>query len=179
MVPIKIRPIEIKDAEAFSYVRITSWKQTYKDIIPPALLDMLDIDKDVEELKKALIDSGNVKKLRYVAELNDKIVGIGSCGSASGMDSSYGKIYAIYLLDEVKHIGIGKALMIRMAEDLANRGYRALVLQVLKDNLNARRFYEALGGSIMSEGMFQYKGFYLPEVIYEWKHIDNLLQNRK
>lgn len=169
-----IRRAELKDAGDIARVRITAWKQSYKDIIPGALLAKLDIDKDRARLQQTFADPNN-KSFRFVVELDEKIVGMGACGAARGSaDPKRGEVYAIYLLDEAKGQGIGRNFMREMAEVLEANGYTSLQVNVLENNKAARDFYEALGGKCSGSGMFKYEGFELPDVTYVWDDIQTL-----
>jgi len=50
----------------------------------------------------------------------------------------------------------------------------ALRIGCLAANAPARRFYEATGGRLVGERLFDEEGVLLPEVIYEWPDIRHL-----
>jgi hypothetical protein len=54
---------------------------------------------------------------------------------------------------------------------LAAQGFRSAGLWVLKDNLPARRFYEALGGRLGPEQFFDLGGQTVTEVAYRFEPI--------
>ncbi len=62
------------------------------------------------------------------------------------------EIATLYLLRSAQGTGLGRALFIAGARVMAARGAGALVLWVLRDNLNARGFYERLGGVVDLSG---------------------------
>ena len=64
-------------------------------------------------------------------------------------------------------MGYGRLLVTQVAHDLASRGYRSLVIWVLKDN-PARRFYERLGGRLAAEKVVEIGGRPLLDVAYVW-----------
>lgn len=163
------------DAPRIAYVRITGWHQSYKGIIPDALLDKLDIDDDETRVRAAIEDITN-KSLRFVVETEGVVTGIGACGPArGGHDEKRAAVYAIYLLDETKGRGIGSAFMRHMAGALAEAGYESLEVGVLEKNETARKFYEKLGGKLKGNGIFSYEGFDLPDVTYFWDDIRVLM----
>jgi hypothetical protein len=45
----------------------------------------------------------------------------------------------------------------------------------LAANAPARRFYEAIGGRLVGERLFDEQGVMLPEVVYEWTDIETLV----
>ena len=171
-----IRRAEVKDAPDIARVRITGWKQSYKGIVPDVLLAKLDMEADRARVEQGLTDPAN-KTLRFVLELDKKIVGIGACGKArDAEDPKRGEVYAIYLLDEAKRQGLGANFMREMAEALAANGYESLQLNVLKQNVPARKFYEKLGGKLEGNGVFKFEGVELPDVMYVWEDIRNLIE---
>lgn len=176
MESFKIRRAEAKDAHAIATVRITGWKQSYKGMMPDELLDKLDIDADAERLREAFADREN-KSLRFVVELEGKIVGMGACGKARNTeDDRCGEVYAIYLLNEAKGQGIGRNFMREMVEVLMANGYESLQVRVLESNEPARKFYEKLGGRVAGKGVFTYDGFEMPDVTYVWADIGAMIK---
>jgi ribosomal protein S18 acetylase RimI-like enzyme len=135
------------------------------------LLSKLDIEADKQRVEKAFTDPAN-HALRFVAEQQKNIVGMGVCGlERCGEDSSRGEVYALYLLDEAKRKGTGRAMMRKMAEALMEKSCTSLQLSVLENNAPARAFYERLGGVFLRKGFFTYEGFELPDVTYLWEDI--------
>jgi ribosomal protein S18 acetylase RimI-like enzyme len=68
--------------------------------------------------------------------------------------------------------GLGRRLVQAVAADLAQKGMTTLQIGCLAANAPARRFYEAIGGRLVSERLFDEDGVMLPEVVYEWANID-------
>lgn len=164
-----IRRATIEDSDRIAFVRITGWKQSYKGLMPDALLDRLDMKADAERVRAVMADGSN-RSLRFVVEQNGVVVGMGACGPARGNEGlrGQGEVYAIYLLDEVKRQGIGEAFMREMAKAMTAQGLTSLQVCVLENNAPARKFYEKLGGKLQKSGIFTYEGFQLPDVTYVW-----------
>ena len=172
---VTIRKAELKDADDIARVRITGWRQSYVGMMPQALLDKLDIKADKKRVVEAMSNPEN-QSCRFVTEVDGKVVGIAACGpKREAGNAGRAEVYAIYLLDEAKGRGIGKALMQEMATALYAQGFTSLELGVLKENKAARAFYEGLGGKHVHEGAFKYDGFEMPDVVYEWKDIRTLM----
>jgi len=166
---INIRRASIGDADRIAFVRITGWLQSYKGLMPDALLSRLDMKADAERVRAVLRDGSN-HSLRFVVEKDNIIVGMGACGRARGDEGTKGRgeVYAIYLLDEAKRQGIGEAFMRGMAKGMLAQGLVSLQVCVLENNAPARKFYEKLGGMLEKSGIFTYEGFQLPDVTYFW-----------
>lgn len=74
-------------------------------------------------------------------------------------DPTYsGELYGIYLLAGRQRGGIGRRLVRRVAERLADEGMRSMLLWVLKENESARGFYEARGGRCLREKTIEIGG---------------------
>ena len=116
----------------------------------------------------------------YVAECADQIIGFASCGSQrteslsiSGYD---GEITSIYLLCAHQRQGIGKALFCAMTKELLQRGYRGVALWVLRDNVQARGFYDWCQGRIVADREDVRGETVLIEVAYAWPDLVSLNQ---
>ena len=87
-----------------------------------------------------------------------------------------GELYAIYLLPEYTRMGIGRQLLLSMAECLHLQGMHAMLIWVLAQN-PARYFYEALGGVYLREQPIAIGPQTLPEVAYGWPDLAGLLHS--
>jgi GNAT superfamily N-acetyltransferase len=78
---------------------------------------------------------------------NDRPAGVMVAGGTcdDDLDSSYGEIRSIYLMEGVWGNGYGTAFLGWGIERLAEFGYRNAALWVLEDNKRARSFYERFG----------------------------------
>jgi len=171
---VLIRRAVKEDAHALATVRVTGWHQSYAGLMPVELLSKLSIEADRLRVEKAFADPGN-KALRFVAEQHENIIGMGGCGRLrTGDIESRGEVYALYLLDDAKRKGTGRAMMEKMWEALIAEGCTSLQLSVLENNAPARAFYERLGGVLSHKGTFTYGGFELPDVTYVWEDIRQL-----
>lgn len=169
-----IRRAVKEDAHALATVRVTGWHQSYAGLMPVELLSKLSIEADRQRVGKAFADPDN-KALRFVAEQHKNIIGMGVCGpERHGKTPARGEVYALYLLDEAKRKGTGRAMMEKMSAALIDAGFTSLQLSVLENNAPARAFYERLGGVLAHKGTFTYGGFELPDVTYVWEDIRQL-----
>lgn len=168
---VLIRRATKEDAQALATVRVIGWHQSYTGLMPVEVLSGLSIEADRLRVEKAFADPQN-KALRFVAEQHKNIIGMGVCGpERSGKISARGEVYALYLLDEAKRKGTGRAMMLKVSAALIDEGFTSLQLSVLENNAPARAFYERLGGVLSHKGVFTYGGFELPDVTYLWEDI--------
>ena len=107
------------------------------------------------------------------------VVGFGSCGRQSVAELSEkfdGEFQAIYVLKAAQRQGVGRQLMITLAEDLLQRGFRSGSLWVLRENAPARRFYERLNGQIVGEREERRgQDTVLSEIAYGWQDLKAML----
>ena len=75
---------------------------------------------------------------------------------------------AIYLLDRVKRRGIGRALFAGLDARARERGHRSAGLWVLASNVEARRFYEGVGGRVSVTREDEHSAATLHEIAYVW-----------
>ena len=104
------------------------------------------------------------------------VVGFAHGGPESKDNPVYeGEIYAIYLLREYQRLGLGRRLLISVAEQLQNDGMSSFLLWVFEENHSARRFYESMGGELADRMEVNIGGADLVEVAYGWNDIDRLV----
>lgn len=169
---IALREATPADAAAIGALHVACWHETYSGILPAPMLPGLSVEMRTDMWRAILEDSDAFGgAVVFVAVQEDRIVGFGSCGAQrdpalieAGFD---GEIGALYVLQAYQAQGIGRALM----RALANRGHQAVSLWVLRDNVSARGFYEALGGAIVGERI----DGSLVELAYGWPDAARLL----
>lgn len=109
----------------------------------------------------------------YVAEDEHEIVGLAMGMPGEAQDQpQIGEIAALYVRASHQGRGLGRRLLQAVAADLARQGMVALQIGCLAANAPARRFYEAAGGRLIGERLFDEDGIQLPEVVYEWALAD-------
>ncbi|MBD7986262.1 GNAT family N-acetyltransferase [Sporosarcina sp. Sa2YVA2] len=168
-VTFNIRKAEIADAAEIAKVHVDSWKTTYDNIVPNEYLASLSYESR-EQMWTNAIPHGDM----YVAENNSgQIVGFAKGGKErSGNYKGYdGELYAIYILQEYQGIGMGKALVKSIIEDLVDIGIHSMLVLVLEDN-NSRKFYESLGGRKIDTVAVEIGGKKFSELVYGWKNIE-------
>ena len=127
---ILIRPPEPDEREAFIRMALASWLDTYDGLLPADTVrqapDMITkaADKRFNEFR--------------VAVSGDKLLGYYSLGDAN---------YLWHLYVDPAHFrqGLGKTLLTAAEDEIRQRGFPAVELDVTKGNDRAVRFYEAQG----------------------------------
>ena len=89
-----------------------------------------------------------------------------------------GEIFAIYVLDEYQRQGIGHLLFSAAAQHFLKHGIESMLLWVFKENHQARRFYDSMGGEYLDHKTVTIGGTDLVMVSYGWKYIDTLFAGK-
>jgi GNAT superfamily N-acetyltransferase len=171
MNPAVVRAAGIEDADGIAAVHVTSWRETYRGMVPDAFLENLSVARRAAQWRSSLSDPSNVYHRAWVAELNGQIVGFANYGFPQEEDEEFdGELYAIYLLKYAQGRGIGKALFAEAAKGLLALGSSSMLVWVLKEN-PARGFYEHLGGVYLREKPIEIGGARLMEAAYGWREL--------
>jgi ribosomal protein S18 acetylase RimI-like enzyme len=175
---LAIRRAAAADAAAIATVHVAAWHETYRGLFPESLLTALSVQDRTERWHRILTQPDPLmESATFVAAPGGRaVVGFGSCGRqrasellAAGLD---GEISTLYVLAAHHRQGLGRRLMAEMARDLKARGLRGAGLWVLRDNLGARRFYDALGGEVVGQRIdSRAPGEELDEVAYGWRDL--------
>jgi len=165
-----IRMAVMQDAGAIAHVHVESWRTTYGGIMPDAYLAGLD-----ETLRAQLWSEWlSSEALVLVAEVKGQLVGFAHGGPnrepARARDA---ELYAIYLLQEAQHRGIGSALLRAMATALVERHFKGMWVWVLEQN-RSRFFYEQQGAKLATSKVIDIGGVKLMEVAYTWPDLKTL-----
>lgn len=166
---ISIRQAGPDDADGIGAVHVAAWRNAYAGILPDTYLAGLSVARQSAYYQTGLM-AGHVA---LVAEVTSRIVGFATMGRRrAGLAD--GEIETLYVLDDWREQGAGRALMQGAAQHLASRGCRSLFLWVLRDNPN-RWFYQRLGGRELAHGEATVAGVRIPKTAYVWDPIDILL----
>lgn len=173
-----IRDAAEADVEGIARVHVQAWRETYKDLLPAEALAGLSVEHRAQ-LWRGAFTHPNPKARLLVAQAQDsEIVGFARGGPTRPQErdllATEAEIPAIYLLDRVKRQGLGRKLMAGIFDHLDIQGFRSVGLWVLRDNLPARRFYEAFGGRPESERSFDMQGQTFIETAYRFEPIPRL-----
>jgi GNAT superfamily N-acetyltransferase len=119
---VSVRAATLQDASAISHVHVQSWLTTYAGIVPDDYLSSLNEAERVPLWREWLVRDIHV----YVAELDGQVVGFVSGGQIREPLQEYdAELFAIYLLKRAQGIGIGTALLRKLAGSLNDRASRA------------------------------------------------------
>ncbi|MCY3544931.1 MAG: GNAT family N-acetyltransferase [Chloroflexi bacterium] len=173
---VQIRQATLPDTTGIARIHVDSWRSSYADVVPEEILSGLSYDER-ETLWDSILNPLRTDVHCFVAEtpLNG-IVGFACGGTARENSLGYeGEIYSIYLLQEYQGMGLGRRLLISVAERLLDDAKSSFFLWVFEENHSARRFYESLGGELADRMEVNIGGVVLVEVAYGWNDIEQLV----
>ncbi len=145
-VEVTIRAARLEDANAIAELHVAVWREAYRDLAPPEVMNALDVStrlpRWVELLAKA-------ERSVLVAERDGRMVGIGTAGAATAPElGAQGEILYLYVDPAHARAGIGRALMHGLTRALRAQGLRSVALGVVEGNQPAIDFYLKLGGRL-------------------------------
>jgi ribosomal protein S18 acetylase RimI-like enzyme len=162
------------DAEDLARVHVTSWRETYRGLLPDAFLARMSEPGFARRFRRLLTTPG--EEVTLAAASRHGLVGYAQGGASRRNRHGEAEIATLYVLRHAQGHGLGKQLMVETARALAAQGATSLVISVLRDNIRARGFYEHLGGE--PEAARQEPGpggRLLYEVAYLWRDIRSLI----
>jgi len=167
MLEFDIRLAIPSDAEAIAIVHVQAWQETYKNIIDNNYLNNISFEEKLV-LRKKILSEQKENEIHLVALVGEKVVGFCDGGKARDVGNK-GEIYAIYLLDEYKRQGIGKALFNKIRSYFITHGLTPFIVWVLESNFTAREFYQKLGGTEIAAEMVNIGNDTYKEIAYSFK----------
>jgi ribosomal protein S18 acetylase RimI-like enzyme len=163
------------DAEALARVHVTSWRETYRGLLPDSYLARMSETAHARRFAWQLQKPGP-DDVTLTAADRWSLVGYAQGGPSRRGRAGEAEIATLYLVRAAQGRGLGRRLLGETTRALAARGASSLVISVLKDNLAARAFYEHLGGE--PEPPRQEPGpggALLYEVAYRWADLGALI----
>jgi len=160
-----IRKATLDDAGGIATVHVKAWQESYQGIISQNVLDALSVEQRVPSWIKALQE---FPERNFVACANETIIGFCIAGP-SRSDMEKGEIYALYVLNAYKGMGVGYQLFSAATSFLAAKGLCPYIAQALEANKPARAFYERQGGTVCGTSSYTVDNKTYPEVCYQFE----------
>jgi ribosomal protein S18 acetylase RimI-like enzyme len=182
--PILVREAEVRDAAAMGELMVTTWLAAHRQHIPAAAWERRREHWTPEvsaagwerTLRERDAAAAGQRDCYLVAEdPQSKIIALAA--AAIHPTGTTGEVGSLYVRPDHQRLGIGRLLVRRVASDLHAQGVASLQIGVLITNDDGCRFYQALGGQVLGERLFDEEGDLLPELIYAWPDITTLLQD--
>lgn len=171
-----IRRAEADEAFELADTQALAWRETYRGLLPAPVLERMTAERLVGQWRGHLRrQASDHDELCIVADHHDEIVGFGACGRPRDSRATFdGEVTMVYMRAAYQGVGIGRAMMGAMAQHLVRRGLFSMGLWVVRDNVRARAFYEALGGRCEGGREERMQGTAVPVVAYVWQDLARL-----
>ena len=169
-----IRPAQLCDAPDIAHVHIESWQSTYTGIFPKAVLSGLSLEKRTEAWRGLLATPRPDAVTLVACSSTGTIVGFLDGGKElTGQLQCDSELYGIYLLPGAQRQGVGTLLVGAFVREMRRRGYASMVVWVLDLN-PSKKFYEALGGSVITQKSIERGGLRYLEIAFGWRELHAL-----
>ncbi|MDQ0062921.1 ribosomal protein S18 acetylase RimI-like enzyme [Paenibacillus harenae] len=164
------------DVKGIVHVHVESLKSSHVGILPQDFLNNLTHEWSTPRFTEALSQPPKDVSLLVAEDEQGQIIGFIWGGPERKGDKKYkGEIYAIYILSEYQGVGVGRQLVRALVEDLISINIVSMLVMVFERNLASRRFYEAMGGRNIREGLAIVNGEQYKDVVYAWNNIKAVL----
>jgi ribosomal protein S18 acetylase RimI-like enzyme len=166
-------PAGPSEAEELARVHVTSWRETYRGLLPDAFLARMSEPGFARRFRRVLTTPG--AEVTLAASGRYGLVGYAQGGPSRRGVAGEAEIATLYILRHAQGSGLGRQLLIESARALKAQGAASLMISVLRDNIRARGFYEHLGGQAEPARREPGPGGrLLYEVAYSWGDIASL-----
>ena len=173
---LTLRPARAGDAPAIARVHTEAWQAAYRELLPAAVLERFTYQRRLALWRGLLDESDSVPTVEVADRTGTGPVGFAWLRHLAEPGAAFdGEIVSLNVLSAEWRRGVGRRLMAASAERLAGLGASSCYLWVYRDNLGARRFYEALAGRPIDRDVERFGDLALPTVAYAWRPLDRLI----
>jgi GNAT superfamily N-acetyltransferase len=146
---LTLRPAISDDAEAVAQLHIENWRNTYRGMMPDWYLDGSITEERMILWKTRLSAIANEQQYVVIAEISRKIAGF-ACILLDEEPEWGACLDNLHVLPQLRRSGIGRALFSKVTQwVLTTKPGWPIHLWVFESNINARNFYDSLGGKII------------------------------
>ena len=147
---VRLRRPSPADLDALADLHAWSWRVTYGPLLSEEERALLTVEERRGVWARVLADP-RPRESAWLAELDDRVAGLVWAGGAHDADAGVdpgveaGEILAIHVEPGLHGRGIGGRLLDAAVGDLEDAGFVHATLWVIRENVEARRFYEGRG----------------------------------
>ena len=145
---MKIRKAAKEDVRQIAEILVEDWQKAYRGIIESAFLDTMNVEQryrmEIQRYQKYT-----------VAVREEEILGY-AWNEMSSDEPADCEIVALYVRYAERKKGIGKALLQNSMDLFRASGRRKMIVWCLRENDEARKFYEKMGGKAYKTGTHQW-----------------------
>ena len=175
---VTIRQAVPGDADAIGAIWLEAWRVGYRSIVPDVEIARRT-DEEASTYWRTRLADPEQAYFVVVAEVPDAgVVGFGQAGPCEPEEPGYDyEPWKLYIREAYQRRGIGRMLMAAIADRLAARGMRSLLLRAFVGN-RAGSFYERQGGHYLRTEPYEILGAQVPTILYGWPDLSPLRQMR-
>lgn len=176
MTDISLRPATLADAPAIARLHLASWRRAYRDLAPREAFEAMDEALRVRRWT-AMLTEPLAQQAVVVAEQDGRLAGVGMAAAPSQTEfGARGEIRSLYLDPGFQRQGLGRRLMLALAEQVGAWGYEGAALGVVVGNKPAMAFYEALGGRVAGKYIDRGPLWRSDNLIFVWDEVSDLVR---
>jgi len=137
-----VRPAQVHDVAQMARVHVRCWQETYRGLMPDAVLDDPALPAARERMWTAALTGERYRQFRAaVAEREDELVGIAMSGPPEDVTAAWtSQLYVLYVYAADHGTGAGRALLEAVIDPA-----QSAVLWVADPNPRAQAFYRKHG----------------------------------
>jgi len=141
---IQVFLASLSDCRAIAQIHVDAWRAAYAGILSADYLDSLSVDER-DSMWRTVVERGSPRLL--IAKTKEQLAGWVAFGESrdKGAAADCGEIWAINVTPSAWSKGVGRTLLQAARAQLAQTGYRAVSLWVIRDNTRAILFYRTAG----------------------------------
>lgn len=172
---ILIREAAAGDAAAMAKINVSTWRHSYQLFLPPALMEEVSHSQKQAEIEDFFSRLDKNQGMALVAVKPDgEMTAFIMAGKSRPENPEYaGEIYNLHVAPAYQGQSIGRRLISMVSQVFRQRNWSSMMVWTLAEN-PSRRFYEKLGGLIITSSVDEYRGFRAPVIAYGWKDLSAL-----
>ena len=143
-----IRNASEKDARQIVEILVEDWKLAYRGIIDSDYLDAMNVEERYKREYQRY-------QLYRVAVAGNEVLGF-TWNDLADDEEADCEIVALYVRYARRKSGIGRALFQDAVDAFRTSGRNKMIIWCLKENREARQFYEKMGGTAYKTGMHRW-----------------------
>ena len=141
---IVIRKATEADVRQIAEILVEDWKRAYRGIMDSAFLDAMSVEQrypiEVQRYRKYTVAANGQEILGY------------AWNEMMAEESADCEIVALYVRYDRRKSGIGRMLFQNAMDSFRAVGKKTMIVWCLKENHEARKFYERMGGKADQTG---------------------------
>ena len=141
---VVLRPADADDVEAIADLFLACWRTSYRDVLPPHVVDMYGPASARDLWRRSLEEGSGERRVVVAEQIGKSILGVVAMGRDPDRPA-LGHVFSLYVHPGAQGLGIGARLMSAAVERFSADALSEASLWVFEANTGGRAFYERLG----------------------------------